>query len=239
MTFLLVGGFGLVAVLAAPAQAYATRKFPLAKSCALIVSTCRNAVLILALLLVLSIEGVAPAQIGLGSISGYALVSETIAATMVILGLDLATTRLLISNPQALSRAVQQLERQIPQSRIEQVLFCLLAVVGAIWEELAFRGATLYVGDVLSIPIVLTVAAGVSIFGAQHIGGGLNSVVYSSLMGTIFFILYLCLGSIIPVMVAHCLGNVLVVFRTYPLLLSRELRSSDSLSADHHLNIPL
>jgi hypothetical protein len=36
-----------------------------------------------------------------------------------------------------------------------------------------------------------------------------------------------------------CRVTILVVFGTYPLLLSRELQSSDSLSADHHPNIPL
>jgi membrane protease YdiL (CAAX protease family) len=238
MTFLPVSGFGIVALLAAPAQAYATRKFRIAKPCALLVSICRNAFLIVGLLVLLSVEDVSPTQIGLGIVSGFALLSGSIVATTIVIGLDLATTRLLVSSPEARSQAVEQLENKIPRSRLEQVLFCLLAVVAAIWEELAFRGAILYVAGLWSIPIGLTVAAGALIFGAQHIGGGLSSVVYSSLMGTIFFILYLCLGSIVPVMVAHCLGNLFVVFRTYPLLLSVESKSNESRSADRP-TIPL
>lgn len=238
MTLLAVSGFAFVAVTAAPLQFYASRGHRLSRPCAMFVSVCRNVILIVGLFLLMSAEGVSPSRIGIGFASGYALLGGAIVATIAVVGLDLATTRLLVADSQARSRAIRQLESRVPRDTFERTLFCLLAVVAAVWEELAFRGSVLYVADLWSIPTSFAVAVGALVFGAQHVGGGSSSVIYSSLMGAIFFVLYLCLGNIVPVIVAHCAGNLFVVFRTYPLLLSADAKTSGGSLVDQPI-IPL
>lgn len=87
--------------------------------------------------------------------------------------------------------------------------YVVTTVVGAIWEELCFRGTVFLLVPRTPGWLVAGVVGGSLLFGSQHLRGGLTGMAYSSFFGVLFSILYLVTGDLIAVVVAHAAGNIL------------------------------
>ncbi len=87
--------------------------------------------------------------------------------------------------------------------------FTTVCVVGAIWEELCFRGTVFLLVPHTPGGLVLGCAGGTVLFGAQHLRNGRSGVLYSSFYGLLFSVLYLSTGDLVAVAIAHAAGNLL------------------------------
>lgn len=91
-----------------------------------------------------------------------------------------------------------------------QGILAILAVcsVGAVWEELCFRGVPRYLAGHKPGWILIALIGSSIVFAWQHISLGLQGVGFAAFYGIVFFLLFLATGDLTAVMVAHAAGNV-------------------------------
>jgi uncharacterized protein len=106
----------------------------------------------------------------------------------------------------------QELEKNkfvdiIPVSKEDKKVWTFVSWTAGITEEIIYRGFLIYALTALfpslSIWVILVLSA--LVFGLAHTYQGLGNVVRTSLIGLFFAILYIGLGSIIPLIVLHFL----------------------------------
>jgi membrane protease YdiL (CAAX protease family) len=94
--------------------------------------------------------------------------------------------------------------------------FTAVVLVGAVWEELCFRGVVLLLVPHTPAGLAFGVVGGSLIFGAQHLRNGLAGAAYATCFGVMFALLYLATGNLIAVMAAHAAGNMLAAAQWAP-----------------------
>lgn len=94
--------------------------------------------------------------------------------------------------------------------------FIVVTLVGATWEELCFRAAVFAIVPHTIGGIFLGVVAGSLAFGAQHLRNGTSGMIYSSVFGLIFALLFVATGNLWGVMLSHAAGNLLTARRWGP-----------------------
>lgn len=101
-------------------------------------------------------------------------------------------------------RETRMLSRLLPRSRTERRVFVLLSGAAGLGEEVAFRG---YVIPMLAVAIGVPASVLVSslVFGLLHAYQGRIGMVRTSLMGLVLAGGYLASGSLLPVILAHIL----------------------------------
>lgn len=167
-------------------------------------------VLIAALAALLWRNGVSPEALGLRP-SWIRLAADTALCLAAVVGPDAWSAWRISRNsrqaaalpaPAGLAADALAGGRALPQ-------YVAVALTGAIWEELCFRGAVFVLVPPTTGSVVAGIAAGSLVFGAQHLRGGVMSMAYASVFGLLFSILYLLTGDLIAVIVSHCAGNLL------------------------------
>lgn len=93
--------------------------------------------------------------------------------------------------------------------------FLAVTIVGAIWEELCFRGAARLLAPATAAGAVLGLSGSLA-FGAQHLRGGPSAAMYASFFGAVFYALFLVTNDLAAVMVAHAAGNILTAWQWAP-----------------------
>lgn len=96
------------------------------------------------------------------------------------------------------------------------VSFGLVTIVGAIWEELAFRAAAFAILPQTVPGTLASVILGSLLFGAQHLRNGLAGMLYATCFGVAFAALFLITGNLIAVIIAHAAGNLLTGWQWAP-----------------------
>jgi uncharacterized protein len=95
----------------------------------------------------------------------------------------------------------------MPVSKEDKKVWTYVSWTAGITEEVIYRGFLIYALAVLfpslSIWVILVVAA--VVFGLAHTYQGVPNVIRTSVIGFFFAILYIGLGSIIPLMILHFL----------------------------------
>ena len=94
--------------------------------------------------------------------------------------------------------------------------FAAVAVVGAVWEELCFRGVVFLLVPRTAVGLLTGIAASSLLFAAQHLRNGRQGFAYASAFGVIFAVLYVTTGDLAAVIIAHATGNILAVFQWAP-----------------------
>jgi membrane protease YdiL (CAAX protease family) len=94
--------------------------------------------------------------------------------------------------------------------------FLLVTLIGAVWEELCFRGAVFTFVPHTFVWMLLGVIASSLLFGAQHLRNGLHGMTYSTLFGLVFASLFLITGNLWAVILAHASGNLLAAWQWAP-----------------------
>lgn len=94
--------------------------------------------------------------------------------------------------------------------------FVLVTIIGAIWEELCFRGAVFAFVPHTLVWMSSALVASSLLFGAQHLRNGLNGMVYSTLFGSVFSTLFLITSNLWAVILAHAVGNLFAAWHWAP-----------------------
>ncbi|HYM78039.1 MAG TPA: CPBP family intramembrane glutamic endopeptidase [Candidatus Dormibacteraeota bacterium] len=94
--------------------------------------------------------------------------------------------------------------------------FLFVTIIGAVWEELCFRGTVFALVPHTSVWMLSALIASSLLFGAQHLRNGMHGMVYSTLFGLVFASLFLITGNLWAVMLAHAVGNLLAAWQWAP-----------------------
>jgi uncharacterized protein len=103
--------------------------------------------------------------------------------------------------------AKNQFTEIIPVSKEDQKVWTYVSWTAGITEEIIYRGFLIFALTALfpNLSIWIVLVASSFVFGLAHTYQGLGNVVRTSLIGLFFAILYIGLGSIIPLIVLHFL----------------------------------
>lgn len=175
--------------------------------------------LTVALIWLLYRHGITPQAIGIRPIFTVGFLLDLIVCAGVIIGSDVISLRM----------AARQIEKQqqalrIATSEISGVFtdalesgrrlasFVPVVLVGAVWEELCFRGTLFLLVPRSSVALLLAAIIGGSLlFGSQHLRNGPEAMMYSAFYGLLFSCLYLATNDLLAVIVAHAAGNLFAV----------------------------
>jgi membrane protease YdiL (CAAX protease family) len=97
-------------------------------------------------------------------------------------------------------------------------MFVAAMLVGAVWEELCFRATVLAIVQHTPAGLLLGIAAGSVVFGAQHLRNGVRRAAYACGFGAMFALLYVLTGNLVAVVTAHAAGNILGALQWTPQL---------------------
>lgn len=175
------------------------------------------------LLAVAMTAGIPAADLGLRSSEPWRMVLVTIGATALIIGLDLLSTWLLMTRSALMRRRLQALNRWEGERPVGSALRAAFIIACACYEEILFRGFGFLIADWLGVAPLAALPVLALIFGAQHLAGGREGVVYACVFGLFFGGVYLVANSIYPVIICHAAGNAFTLFLTRPRI-SRRLR---------------
>lgn len=175
-----------------------------------------TSLLTLALIWLLHRHGVTFQAVGIQPVFTANFLLDTVLCFLVVIGLDTLSLQLEQRRIEKQWHTVRIATGNIP-GLIADTLddsrrlrsFLPVVIVGAVWEELCFRGTAFLLIPRGSIPLLLA-GAGVSslLFGTQHLRNGFTAVGYSTFFGLIFATLYLATNDLIAVMIAHAAGNI-------------------------------
>jgi uncharacterized protein len=135
------------------------------------------------------------------------IVAASIVAALVI-ALAISHSRALF-NPEALQKVRAQMraarvERVVPHTRSEFVMFFFLSLSAGICEELLYRGFLLwYVRPHLGVVLAIVVSS--VAFGLGHAYQGVQGMFATAAVGAILGVLYVVTGSLLLPMIVHAL----------------------------------
>lgn len=167
--------------------------------------------------------GIPAADLGLRLSEPWRMVLVTTGATALIIGIDLLSSGLLISKPALMRRRLQALNRWEGERPAYPALLAVFIIACACYEEILFRGFGFLLADWFGVSPLAALPLLALIFGAQHLAGGPEGVVYACVFGLFFGGVYLAANSIYPAIVCHAAGNAFTLFFTRPRI-SRRLR---------------
>ena len=94
-------------------------------------------------------------------------------------------------------------ERILPTKPVELLPYCALAVTAGVCEEFLYRGFAMAALQRMAVPVWLVVIVTAALFGLAHAYQGRSGIMATGLMGILFAIGRLTLGSLAPMMVWH------------------------------------
>ena len=173
------------------------------------------------ILIVASAAKIPLAEIGLGTAKPAFLIAASVAGAAILIAIDLASAQLLIKRPELIRRRLRELDAWPEPNRSNPLLLAAFILAAAGYEEIVFRGFAFYLASAAAITPAVALVPLALIFGFQHLAGGLGAVLYASLFGILFSIIYLTTGSLYPAIAAHAAGNAFTLFYTQPRLRRR------------------
>jgi len=205
--------FALIVVVALPVRAWRRhrRKAPPSPPGRYVLET---SLLIAALSGLLWRHGVPLAALGLQPVSTLRFAMDLAICLTPIIGLDVLSVHLAIRqmrNTSAPSIATSETSGVVGDAlagRQNLASFIPVAVVGAVWEELCFRGIIFMFSPRTLAWLAAGTVSSSLLFGLQHLRNGAAGVAYSSFYGLLFACLYLATGDLVAVMVTHAAGNI-------------------------------
>jgi membrane protease YdiL (CAAX protease family) len=175
-------------------------------------------ILLASLGLLLWRRGITDRDLGLSITSPLQTLSGVLFAIAVVVGSDAFQVWRIVRRFQSVVLdAPQGLAADALTAKDRGMLSIVATAVGAIWEELCFRG-TVFALLPNATPgwLAAGVAGGAVLFGMQHLRSGLSGLLYSTGFGVLFALLYLLTGNLYAVIIAHAAGNVLTAWQWAP-----------------------
>jgi membrane protease YdiL (CAAX protease family) len=108
---------------------------------------------------------------------------------------------------------LQQMQKQLegmkiaPQTARELVLFCVVGIIGGIWEELLYRGFLIW----FFLPAVgafMAILCSSAIFGLGHCYQGWRNVIRTAIVGVGLAVCYVLTFSLWWLMISHAMMNI-------------------------------
>jgi membrane protease YdiL (CAAX protease family) len=94
-------------------------------------------------------------------------------------------------------------ERILPQSTMELIPFFALAITAGLCEEFLYRGFAMAVLTRLGLPTGIVIMLSSLIFGLAHLYQGRSGFVSTTVLGVLFGISRVAIGSLLPVVAWH------------------------------------
>lgn len=149
-------------------------------------------------------HGFTAAQLGLAIPERFRLFVITLLGAALIVTLQWMNLRRMGRSTSPLRRPLQALaERILPQSKMELIPFFALAVTAGLCEEFLYRGFAMAVLSRTGLPVGVVILFSSIIFGLAHLYQGRSGFVSTMLLGILFGISRVALGSLVPVVAWH------------------------------------
>lgn len=163
-------------------------------------------------------NGAALRDIGLSVDSAAIFILEIVTCLAVVAGPDAWAAWRIATAVQPLNRLpdVDPAFEELAAGRQRRAPFVAVMAVGAVWEELCFRATVMLLVPQTFGGLLLGVAGGSLLFGAQHLRNGIARAILASGYGVLFALLYLITGNLVAVIVAHAAGNILAGLQWTP-----------------------
>jgi uncharacterized protein len=202
--------FAAIVIVVLPVRAWLRhrRKTPKSPAALYVLET---SLLTITLIWLLWQHGVPPRAIGVRSFMTLQFMIDMAVCLAVVIGLDLFSLCWATRHIQSPRIATPENSGVFTDALVggrALVLFFPVAIIGAIWEELCFRGVVFLLVPRTLSGIVLGIVSGSLLFGIQHLRNGITGVAYSCFYGVVFSCLYLATRDLVTVVVAHAAGNI-------------------------------
>src|SRR6266404_6230125 len=149
-------------------------------------------------------HGFTAAQVGLAMPERFRLLLITVFGAALIVTLQWLNLRRMGRSTSPLRRPLQALaERILPQSTMELIPFLGLPVTAGLCEEFLYRVFAIAVLSCMGLPTSVVILSSSIIFGLAHLYQGRSGFVSTMLLGILFGISRMALGSLLPVIVWH------------------------------------
>jgi membrane protease YdiL (CAAX protease family) len=149
-------------------------------------------------------HGFTATQLGLAMPERFRLLVITLLGAALIVTLQWLNLRRMGRSTSPQRRPLQALaERILPQSTMELIPFLALAVTAGLCEEFLYRGFAMAVLSRMGLPTATVILFSSIIFGLAHLYQGRSGLVSTMVLGILFGISRVALGSLIPVIVWH------------------------------------
>jgi uncharacterized protein len=149
-------------------------------------------------------HGFTTAQLGLATPARFRLVVITVFGAALIVTLQWLNLRRMGRSTSPLRRPLQALaERILPQSITELIPFVGLSVTAGLCEEFLYRGFAVAVLSRAGLPAGAVILLSSVIFGLAHLYQGRAGFVSTMVLGVLFGVSRVALGSLLPAMVWH------------------------------------
>jgi membrane protease YdiL (CAAX protease family) len=143
-------------------------------------------------------------QLGLVVPGRFSLIAITAGGAAVIVTLQWLNLRRMGRYASRLRGPLQALaERILPQSTVELIPFLALAVTAGLCEEFLYRGFAMAVISRMGLPSAAVILLSSILFGLAHLYQGRAGFVSTMVLGLLFGISRVVLGSLLPVMAWH------------------------------------
>lgn len=149
-------------------------------------------------------HGYTATQLGLTIPGRFKLFAITTCGAVAIFVLQWLNLRRMGRSTSPLRGPIQALaERILPQSAMEVIPFLALALTAGICEEFLYRGFGMAAISRASLPSVVVILLSSVLFGLAHLYQGRAGFVSTMVLGILFGISRIALGSLLPVIVWH------------------------------------
>lgn len=149
-------------------------------------------------------HGFTASQLGLLMPDRFRIVAITVIGAALIVALQWLNLRRMGRSASPLRGPLQALaERILPQSTMELIPFFALAITAGLCEEFLYRGFAMAVLTRLGLPTGIVIMLSSLIFGLAHLYQGRSGFVSTTVLGVLFGISRVAIGSLLPVVAWH------------------------------------
>ncbi len=149
-------------------------------------------------------HGFTAEQLGLAFPGRIGLSAITAIGAALIVTLQWLNLRRMGRSTSPLRRPLQALaERILPQNTVELIPFFALAITAGLCEEFLYRGFAMAVLSRTGLPVGVVILLSAVLFGLAHLYQGRAGFVSTMLLGILFGISRVALGSLVPVAAWH------------------------------------
>jgi len=149
-------------------------------------------------------HGYTPAQLGLAMPGRFRLWAITVCGATLIVTLQWLNLRRMGRSSSPLRGPLQALaQRILPQSTKELIPFLALALTAGLCEEFLYRGFAMAVIGRTGLPTGVVILLSSILFGLAHLYQGRAGFVSTTVLGILFGISRVALGSLLPVILWH------------------------------------
>jgi uncharacterized protein len=170
-------------------------------------------------------RGIEPQELGIVRALSFPLLAATLLGAGLIAAAHWANVRRMARSDHPNLKRLRALgARLFPRSRLEFALFVVLSLTAGICEEFLFRGFVMAVLIRAGLALWLVVVLSSAMFGLAHLYQGKGGSLGTGILGTLFAVARITLGSLLPAVVWHSVLDIVAGWAGARYLLAPERR---------------